>query len=661
MIRKILLLSLFFFNNLIGQTIPDSLKVYYDTCHSNDSKYTFWLKYTRMYAIQKDEDHSIWFANQMIEDFKNESDNKWYAKAMVEKGIDYIISGNSEKAIKSFKESIQKMDPVSNMVQIGYANRNIASAMWNIGITDSALVYFYESLFWLEQTTDSLFLGLTYLEMGKLQYNLHSPDNAWNYAIKATKCFESLADTNNLSSCYNLMGLILLNRKLKDFDFADSLIDKAILFSEATGNQQGIIVQKINKGIILGERGKFKEAISKYQEIEKVIRQFVNSSQVGLFYANYAYAHLKDGQFEKAIILCDSSLKYSYETNNLVMREHAYEYRWKALWAMKKYEEALTNADSFVSLQSKNLTSDFETMLNGRELELELKVEQAKSKLILEQANRRAQYNLWLSIALGIGFILLLGLVIALRRIQRNNNKISSQKEQIEEQKERLQKLNLSKDRLFSIIGHDLRGPLGNIRQLLEIIPMEEPNLSVNSRKYLELSNQGLTEAQTLLENLMIWAKHQDKHIEVALAQTDLTFVIQRATHLNAPLLHSKKMKLVTNIEENLTAKIDADLVYTVLRNLLSNSIKYSPEGSKVIVDAWRDTIGLHVTVKDFGPGIPKDLLENLFSEDTDHFKGKSNSGLGLRLCKQLAELHGGKFYLHSDENGTIAEIILLD
>lgn len=227
--------------------------------------------------------------------------------------------------------------------------------------------------------------------------------------------------------------------------------------------------------------------------------------------------------------------------------------------------------------------------------------------------------------------------------------------EEIREKNEMLQAANAEKDKFFSIIAHDLRGPLGAFMEATKILTDELPNMS--GEEIREISgemNKDASRIYALLENLLQWSRLQRGVIKFEPADQNLSSLVNNAI---SPLLSSAEKKNVTvelNIPGDIIVNADTHMTETVIRNLVSNAIKFTP-GGKIVVSAVPDEEGLvRISVKDHGIGIPPDMAGSLFSLTSRASRpgtdGEPSSGLGLVLCREFVEKHGGRIWVESEE-----------
>lgn len=233
---------------------------------------------------------------------------------------------------------------------------------------------------------------------------------------------------------------------------------------------------------------------------------------------------------------------------------------------------------------------------------------------------------------------------------------LKRQQQCIQKQNAQLAQLNHDKNRFFSIIAHDLRGSLNSLRDLTQLAAENFEIYSIPRLKELiKMQFQTTDNLSKLLENLLIWARVQQGMIEYEPQQLDLENVIAWNIQL-AMLKATQKQILLTSTVEKKTYLVYADfnMIDSIIRNLLSNALKFTPSGGAVTVTATADERCVIIAVTDTGIGISVQDLPKLFRIDvkykqagTEHEPG---TGLGLILCKEFVEKHGGKIWVESEE-----------
>jgi signal transduction histidine kinase len=234
--------------------------------------------------------------------------------------------------------------------------------------------------------------------------------------------------------------------------------------------------------------------------------------------------------------------------------------------------------------------------------------------------------------------------------LQQKNDEISRQNVEIQAQTQQLRELNQLKDKLFSIISHDLRSPLGSLISLLNLT--QEGYFTEEGFKEVvdELSkNVGYT--TELLENLLQWAQSQMQGIKVNPSNFSLHDVANSKIALYSDQAANKGIVLKNFIDKDIKVFADSAMMELVFRNLIANAIKFCTNGSTITTSASLMKDSVLVSVSDTGTGISPENLEKLFGKEIFSTKGTSNekgTGLGLVLCKDFVFLNGGKIWAKS-------------
>lgn len=228
--------------------------------------------------------------------------------------------------------------------------------------------------------------------------------------------------------------------------------------------------------------------------------------------------------------------------------------------------------------------------------------------------------------------------------------------DEISETKEQLEKSNNEKDKFFSIIAHDLRSPFSGFLGLTKMLEENIDNLEPDELKELaKMLKDSANITYALLENLLEWSRIQRNVIKFEPQETNLFLLVSNVMLLQRPNLEKKNIEVNLDVDENLTIEIDQNMINTVLRNLVSNAVKFTPKNGKISISAKENDDYVNIQIKDSGIGMPDSIKENLFNigaktsrEGTD---GESSSGLGLLLCKEYVEMHNSKIWVESQEN----------
>ena len=222
-------------------------------------------------------------------------------------------------------------------------------------------------------------------------------------------------------------------------------------------------------------------------------------------------------------------------------------------------------------------------------------------------------------------------------------------------QNEELRRTINNRDKMYSVIAHDLRSPMASIRMVLNLAVNVVSPETVGDEIFglLDKANRESEETHDLLDNLLKWTKSQTGRLNVVYQDVDLDDVIPGVVDIFLMIAEMKKIKLqYLPADEKLTVHGDNDMLKTIVRNLISNAIKFTPEGKGIEVYYKREGDFARICVQDHGVGIAADRIDTIFhkGETTYGTGGEEGSGLGLQLCQDFARKNGGDAYVESVE-----------
>ena len=225
----------------------------------------------------------------------------------------------------------------------------------------------------------------------------------------------------------------------------------------------------------------------------------------------------------------------------------------------------------------------------------------------------------------------------------------------IEKQNAELRATLDNRDKMYSVIAHDLRSPMASIRMVLNLVVASATPEAVGPELYalLDQANRESEEVHDLLDNLLKWTKSQTGRLTVVKQDLDLNDIIPGVVEIFEAIAFTKRIKLdLQKTDAPLVVNADNDMLKTVVRNFLSNAIKFSPEDSSIEIIMGSEGEMAKVSVRDHGVGIAADRLGSIFhkGETTYGTGGEEGSGLGLQLCQDFARKNGGDCTVESVE-----------
>ncbi len=226
---------------------------------------------------------------------------------------------------------------------------------------------------------------------------------------------------------------------------------------------------------------------------------------------------------------------------------------------------------------------------------------------------------------------------------------------ELKRQREQLQDLNSTKDKLFSIIGHDLKSPMSHIISFSNLLHSKYNTYTDSKRKqFIDIILESANSVHILLDNLLEWAHSQTKTKKIIIENTDLKEVIETVIELFKHSFSEKQIEIKNYIQESVFIRSDIEMLKTILRNLLSNALKFSYPKSQIEIAIENTSYNSIIRISDSGKGMSPETVKNLFKSgkvsSEEGTNGEKGTGLGLIICKEFVEQLSGKIWVESTE-----------
>lgn len=225
----------------------------------------------------------------------------------------------------------------------------------------------------------------------------------------------------------------------------------------------------------------------------------------------------------------------------------------------------------------------------------------------------------------------------------------------IQRQHQKLKDTLEARDKLYSVIAHDLRAPISTIKMINAAIQERRAFIrDEQTLNFFQMINATTEEAFDLLENLLRWTRNRNGKTKIYAAEFNMTLAVRQVVALFKPIAGNKEITLQNRVDKTFYIYADEDMVKTVLRNLLSNAVKFTYPGGVVEISVQQTPNGVLTSVRDNGKGIPRELQARLLKNNqyitTFGTRNEKGSGLGLALCRDFIEMNKGKFFFSSRE-----------
>ena len=224
------------------------------------------------------------------------------------------------------------------------------------------------------------------------------------------------------------------------------------------------------------------------------------------------------------------------------------------------------------------------------------------------------------------------------------------------QQRDELQATVEARDKMYSVIAHDLRSPIGTLKMVFNMlsINLSADQIGEDSFEMISMGNNITENTFMLLDNLLKWTKSQTGRMNTVFQEVDISEVVLFASKMSDVMAQVKNIEVEYDIPEPITVSCDVDMVKTIMRNLMSNAIKYSQEGGKIVVSVRETPTHAAISVRDNGIGIKEEDIAKLLNPETHYTtygtKNEEGSGLGLQLVQDLTLRNGGELTIESKE-----------
>jgi signal transduction histidine kinase len=524
--------------------------------------------------------------------------------------------------------------------------RALAGAYYQKGELDKALSYYLMSL---EHTDDALDKAIAYADIGSVYQHNEDFPNSFQYYRKAAAIFSDLQDTLRVGTTYISMGYAFylvdeldsaarilnkstnifttLNYKYNDYYWSYAAGNLALV--QAKQQQYALSEETLNKAITILEKYNDAYAISEYKiELAKIYENRGDTRRA-LELAIEGTELARTNGFKKFIRDGSKILaKFYHERRDF---EKAFEYQSLFL----AYNDSLVNADMVRQLA--NQRTEFE--VGQKQIEVDL--------LTVEKRNQRIV--LFATAGFAVLLIILASIIYKYYRTKSKINQI------LAAQKSELESLNQTKDKFFSIISHDLRGPVSSFHGVTRLMrTLIESDDKESLLMFADEMDKSVTQLSALLDNLLNWAMQQQGQFIHSPEKLLLKALTEEMTATLANMAKGKRIELTTRIPDTLQLWADKNTTMTILRNLTNNALKFTPDGGKVTISADAQDQEVEIRVTDIGVGIAQEKVDSLFNlqdnKSTYGTQGEKGLGLGLQLVYEFLELNGGSIRVESQE-----------
>ncbi|MCS6989914.1 MAG: tetratricopeptide repeat-containing sensor histidine kinase [Chloroherpetonaceae bacterium] len=582
------------------------------------------------------------------------------ANALKLKGLHCIHLSQYKEALDAFLQEEKIRREIGDPVEIANATFNVANAYHYLGNLQKAAMLYLEAMQAFSALNEQGRLRSVYNNVGWLHFKIGNYAESLGYYLKCLEIAEKIGDKEDIAQALNAIGTVY--QKVGDLGNALAFYSKSLKLCEEAGFLEGIGMAYGNIGIVYHEQKRYEEALEASYQSKRAFEECHHVYHLSMALASIAANYEAMKMENEAMFFCDESLKAAKKSGNAQVEVDVLQKQANFCLKRGENEEALHLLRNALRIAKKaqlknsvchvyramveayRAIGDFESALSAHEAFYE-----AEKELFNEESNRKIR-NMQLAFELEQG---------------KRETELERQKNvELTRLNQELSEANRLKSELLAIAAHDLKNPLQAILGFAELLKetVKEPKAAEYAQR-IRASTERMLEMVTLL--LQDAAISQGK-FSLTLSDVDASQLCALVAETYRPRAEAKAQTIETQIEPNLVIRADRQCLLQILENLMSNAVKYSPEGKKIVVGCRASVAGravsqeekpnarsqLLISVKDEGQGLTEEDKAKLFGKfqrlSAKPTGNESSTGLGLAIVKELVELHGGRIWAES-------------
>ncbi|MBX6379529.1 signal transduction histidine kinase [Thermoflavifilum aggregans] len=538
---------------------------------------------------------------------------------------------------------------------------------------EQALALYLNALAVAENNQDDFHAARIQEQLGDLYARLGIDSLALNAYQRAYSLQQRLRDTTSLIHLSGALGNIRIRQlaqkppSLRDFSQVFELFNQEFTLASVKNDSLGMADALDNMGYIYFMQGQYDKATWNFSTAYDMFQRLHQPQRIARLSYETGALLLAQGKYDDAENQLQNAYQMASEQHDpfllmnsclkLALVKAIKNKPDEAIFYQNRFEQL---RDSLNSLQQSKTIAELLSQYKSQKNE-NLIVSLREQQQVQQHIIRRQLY--WV---ITIGCILLLIAIIAVllwrenqlrkkhfEELQQKNQSIETTRNELEQKNKELEKLNKIKDRILSVISHDIRNPLASMEMMLEL--MKTGSLSMEEIANVTSSlSESLTETNNFLTNILEWSKSQMHGIQPKPALIKVKDIVVENVRFCQWQAEKKKIQIRYDVPERLQVYADREMLRIILRNITTNAIKFTHENGHIFIGAEKLNGMVKIWIKDDGVGIKPADRPKVFGMENFSSRGTANeigTGLGLVLCKEMVESHGGSIWFESEEN----------
>jgi len=640
---------------------------------------------TRMDSAEK-------YYNLSLELSKKLGYDKGKMRALNGLGNILLISGNPGEALTRFTESMKIAYKENDPDFLCMINNNMGVAFDKLGLLDSAVKYNQVALDYAQKIKSGKRQAKCLSDLATNATHRGDYEKAISFNLKAKEFYESEHNTFDLTLVYIRLGVIyseikdfnksiqsyrialkfndtLKNQRLrmtmvnnmgylyydirKQYDTAKLLLNEALTLAQQFKSLEILVSARINLGNIAMEEQDYKKALEYFLVAYNLPQVAGMNRERTALEVNMGETYRKLGNPVLARKFLLLGLEHAQKNSFMEFKKNAFLNLFELETSLNHYKIANEYLVKYHGLKDSLWNRDIKTRIAELEFKSELNRKTALTQILQRKNELKEQViNRQRILVAGIALAVVL-LVVLVFVMLGSRNRIRTINRILDEKNHKLEELNKTKDKFFSIVAHDLKSPFNALLGFLSDLDESYDEFDENHRKKIIQSlRRSSNNTYNLLVNLLEWAQIQRDPLSNNPKEVELMIVVSEVMEVLQPRAERKKQLLQNEVEQGFTIFADPMLIKSLLINLVNNAIKFTPPAGKIRVYANKGGGMISICVADNGIGIPEDKIPLLFRLDNS-FKRmgtefEAGTGLGLVMCREYVELMGGEIVVKS-------------
>ncbi|WP_170124281.1 ATP-binding protein [Breznakibacter xylanolyticus] len=607
---------------------------------AHDSLLQGWMQWLRgkVWRVKGDfvrSQHCFYLARQQA---VASGDHRLLVSVLLSMGKNALVEGNKRLAIDHYLEAYRQCALLNNPLLTGDVCNHLGSYYLLTNDPVRALGYHRQALAYRRLPAVPDEVGQSYINLGKCYLALQRTDSAEICFNQALAQFEHSGYMKGMVKTLTSLGQLHLQQH------QHSLAHEVLLRAGHIARQSGYRLGMAETLLALGD---YYRAVRLPRQAIVTYRKALGTIDASGFHD--WLANVYQGMYLAAVDMGDMAGALNYHVHLL------------------DAERQRLNVETNRQVSAVMLDFDFERQENVNRL----------LRKDLQMAAVEMRRNRWM-MAFAVVAVLLVSVVCwiiysrlrfrekAHRRLTALNDRVQQQNQELTQVNDRLNRVLRDKDKLFSIISHELRNPLFWFKNLTGMLSRSHASMSPDKlQRSMASLNESAQNVYHLMDNLLYWSRSQLNRIEPHMAPLRVDELLGGVLSLFSHVWEPRGLTVSVALLPHVGITADADLMACVFRNLLSNAVKFTPPGGHIRVSLCRIGSGVEVVIADNGPGLPEALLHEGIAGEVISQPGLLNevgAGLGLRLCREFVAMHGGRLsFERADGGGTVARVAIDD